>query len=56
MTLALPPHSRISRPTRSLLEGGSYTPAANTNIRKRFEEMAAKPANVKPLRKAGAQR
>lgn len=43
-------------PTRTLLQGAPYIPAAATDIRKTFEraraELQPKPANVRALRKS----
>lgn len=43
-------------PTRSLLQGGSYTPSASTDLKATFERIRAEQAaavktNVKPMRK-----
>lgn len=42
------PHSRLTYPTRSLMQGGPYTPAARTDIRALFARVE-KPAPVAVL-------
>lgn len=45
-----------TEPTRSLLQGGPYTPAASTDLKATFariraEQAAAAKTNVKPMRR-----
>lgn len=43
-------NAKRTEPTRSLLQGAKYTPAANTDIRKRFAQMREQLAKAKEQR------
>ncbi len=46
------PVNKIVYPTRSLLQGGNYTPSASSDIRARFAAMKQQQPKTQQLRRA----